>query len=43
MMSRAGSAVVRDMESKVRETIPLTDLPRYFMALSKTFDPRFSN
>ena len=35
--ARAGSAVVRDMESKVQETIPLTDLPRYFVALSKTF------
>jgi histidyl-tRNA synthetase len=34
---RAGSAVVRDMESKVQETIPLTDLPRYFVAISKSF------
>jgi histidyl-tRNA synthetase len=34
---RAGSAVVRDMESKVQETIPLTDLPRYLVAISKSF------
>jgi len=34
--ARTGSAVVRDMESKAQETIPLADLPRYFMALNKT-------
>ncbi|HET9844169.1 MAG TPA: histidine--tRNA ligase [Nitrospira sp.] len=35
--ARTGSAIVRDMQSKAQETIPLTDLPRYFAALSNTF------
>jgi histidyl-tRNA synthetase len=35
--ARTGSAIVRDMQSKAQETIPLTDLPRYFAALSKDF------
>jgi histidyl-tRNA synthetase len=33
--ARSGSAVVRNMESKVQETVYLADLPRYFAALCK--------
>jgi histidyl-tRNA synthetase len=35
--ARTGSAIVRDMQSKAQETILLTDLPRYFAALSNSF------
>lgn len=33
----SGSAVVRNMDSKVQETVALSDLPRYFLALLKGF------
>ncbi len=35
--ARSGSAVIRDMESKVQESISLGDLPRYFLSLIKGF------
>jgi histidyl-tRNA synthetase len=33
----SGSAVVRNMDSKVQETVALSDLPRYFLSLLKGF------
>jgi len=33
----SGSAVVRNMESKIQETVALSDLPRYFLSLIKGF------
>ena len=33
----SGSAVVRNMDSKVQETVARSDLPRYFLALLKGF------
>jgi histidyl-tRNA synthetase len=33
--ARTGSAVVRNMETKAQETVPLPDLPRYFLPLTK--------
>ena len=33
----SGSAVVRNMDSKVQETVALSDLPRYFLSLIKGF------
>jgi histidyl-tRNA synthetase len=35
--AKAGSAVVRNMDSKAQETVALTDLPRYFVSLIKGF------
>ena len=35
--ARSGAAVVRNMESKVQETVSLPDLPRYFLSLFKEF------
>jgi histidyl-tRNA synthetase len=34
---KSGSAVVRNMDSKAQETVPLPDLPRYFLSLIKGF------
>ncbi|HKT35096.1 MAG TPA: His/Gly/Thr/Pro-type tRNA ligase C-terminal domain-containing protein, partial [Nitrospira sp.] len=31
----SGSALVRNMETKAQETVPLPDLPRYFLSLIK--------
>ena len=33
--AKSGSAVVRNMDSKVQETVTFTDLPRYFLSLVK--------
>jgi len=35
--AKSGSAVVRNMDSKAQETVPLPDLPRYFLSLFKGF------
>lgn len=35
--AKAGSAVVRNMETKAQETVALPDLPRYFVSLIKGF------
>ena len=31
--ARSGSAVVRNMETKAQEAVPLSDLPRYFLTV----------
>ena len=35
--AKSGSVVVRNMETKAQETVPLPDLSRYFLALIKAF------
>jgi histidyl-tRNA synthetase len=35
--AKSGSVVVRNMDSKLQDTVALADLPRYFVALIKGF------
>jgi histidyl-tRNA synthetase len=35
--AKSGSAIVRNLDSKVQETVALSDVPRYFLSVMKGF------
>jgi histidyl-tRNA synthetase len=35
--AKSGSAIVRNLDSKVQETVALSDVPRYFLSVVKGF------